>query len=84
MSRPDQMMMDVGREKLLIQAGKDCLMAVTGMMLDDEHFLFEPKNIVIIIPGQPLAELLPLEQHEAAVRKMVRRAMNEPEAAGWG
>jgi hypothetical protein len=64
-------------DKRMLVTVCDLLLAVTNVtVLPGGHLLISVEPPVVIVPGKPIGELLPLEKHQDEVRGIVSRAMN--------
>lgn len=70
-------------DEIMVQANDKFLFVMTGKMMD-QGFMYEPKDTQFIVPGKPMADLLPLHEHKAEISKMVLRALKGPKVMRTG
>lgn len=65
-------------EQLYVTRAGCMLLVCVGQTMDTGHgrwFAFNPGDVEAIIPGVPMAALLPLATHQTEIRAIVRRGL---------
>jgi len=72
------MMIDqvVIKQRVLVQRVSQGLMAVPVIQMENGDLVYNLADRVLIVPGRPLEEITPLENHKSEIAKMVWRALN--------
>jgi len=68
----DQVMI---KQRVLVQRTSQGLMAVPCIQMENGDLIYNLVDRVLIVPGRPIDEITPLENHRSEIEAMVWRAL---------
>ena len=63
------------KQRVLVQRVSMGLMAVPVIQMDNGDLVYNLVDRVLIVPGRPIDEITPLENHKSEIEKMIWRAL---------
>ena len=58
-------------DRIMVTAVQQSLVVNFGEMVGDHHFMYDPADTVMIVPGVPVKSLLPLADHEQEIKALL-------------